>query len=122
MTPEVPKVCPPSYRMFGSRRWIRESALPYGHWIRKGHEYRHITTTSSTEVRRRLRSRPLTRIRDGHQYVISGEARKALEMNGKGMLKEHALDDLAYWKCRGWRVLLVPNGGSRYLLYLGVGR
>lgn len=106
-------------QMMGSRKWIRDQALGYGHWVRRQDGYRFVVDISIAEVQRRLRSRPLTRVRDGRTYGISGEARKALELNGKGMLKKHALDDVAYWKRQGCRVLLAPTGGSRYLLYVG---
>ena len=97
----------------GTRKWIRGINYCYASAARPG-----IPTISTAEIRRRLGSRPLTRIRDGHTYYITGESRIALERNGKGMLKKHALSDLAYWKRWGRRVLLVPNGGSRYLLYV----
>lgn len=98
----------------GTRKWIRGIHYCYASAARP----HHAVTVSTAEVRRRLQSRPLTRIRDGRTYCITGEARIALEKNGKGMLKRNAMDDMAYWKRWGRRVLLVPNGGNRYLLYV----
>lgn len=100
----------------GTRKWIRDIHDCY---VSAAHQWT-APIISTEEVRRRLRSRPLTRIFGSHRYTISGEAKTALVINGKGMLKRDALDDLAYWKRQGRRVLLVPNGGSRFLLYVGV--